>query len=94
MGGVAWPRPVDKHFLEEIILRIQKLLARLPLRYEISPDAKRHWEERHAALPSTEHVKRLDTIGLRLLPLVALTNDQEVIDKETVESGAPFSIMS
>ena len=54
----------DKHFLEEIKLRIQKLLARLPLHYEISPDAKRHREEWYAALPTTEHVKRLDTIGL------------------------------
>ena len=83
---VAWPKPVEEHILGEIKGRIQRLLARLPLRYEISPDARRHWETWYEALPSSEHVKRLDTIGLRLLPLVALTNDKEIIDMETVDS--------
>lgn len=83
---VAWPETVTDGALKDIKIRIQELLTRLPIKYEISPDAKRLWEVWYENLPSTEHVKRLDTIGLRLLPLIALTNDKNVIDKETVES--------
>jgi hypothetical protein len=83
---VAWPKAATDVALRDIKARIQELLARLPLKYEISPDAKRQWEVWYEGLPSTEHVKRLDTIGLRLLPVLALTNDKPIIDKETVEA--------
>ncbi len=59
-------------------------LARLAYTYEIAPDAKQAWERWYHLLPQSEHVKRLDTIGLRLLPLVALSNDRDIIDLRTV----------
>jgi hypothetical protein len=37
-------------------------------------------------LPSSEHVKRLDTLGFRLLTLIALTTGKTAIDTETVST--------
>jgi len=81
---VAWPEAPDRKALERIKAHIQRQLARLALTYEIAPAAKRAWEDWYQALPQSEHVKRLDAIGLRLLPLIALSNDKEIIDVETV----------
>ena len=39
---------------------------------------------RYDNLPQSEHCRRLDTIGLRLLGLIALTMDKEQIDAEVV----------
>ena len=81
---VAWPAAPDKQTLGEMQTRIQSQLARLAYTYEIAPDAKQAWERWYHLLPQSEHVKRLDTIGLRLLPLVALSNDRDIIDLRTV----------
>jgi len=81
---VAWPKRPDNQALNEILAHIQRQLARLALNYEIAPAARKAWEGWYQSLPQSEHVKRLDTIGLRLLPLLALSNDKNDIDLETV----------
>jgi hypothetical protein len=81
---VAWPQPPNKDALQQLGRRIQEQLARLPVTFDIDPNAKVRWEEWYQALPASEHSKRLDTIGLRLMPLLALTMDKNVVDAEVV----------
>ena len=81
---VAWPAPPPEAELKRIRERILAQLKRLPLTFDITPDAKRLWEDWYNNLPTSEHAKRLDTIGLRLLPILALSNDKEIVDTEIV----------
>jgi hypothetical protein len=83
---VAWPTPPDPAALKKVRTRIQQQLARLPLTFDIGAEARALWERWYESLPSSEHARRLDTIGFRLLPLIALTTDKDVIDAETVKS--------
>jgi hypothetical protein len=83
---VAWPNAPDEQSLEALQARIVEQLKRLPLTLEVTDDAKTKWEHWYTTLPSSEHSKRLDTIGLRLLPLIALTTDKDAVDLETVET--------
>jgi len=82
---VAWPKTPDPEELCAVGDRIVKQLARLPLTLQITPDAKARWEEWYLSLPPSEHTKRLDTLGFRLLSLIALCTDKDVVDIETVE---------
>jgi hypothetical protein len=81
---VAWPEPPDQEALLDIGGRIQRQVARLPLKFEVDAIGRSAWEDWYYNLPSSEHVKRLDTIGWRLLPLFALTSDKDSIDSATV----------
>lgn len=85
-GKVAWPSPPDEKVLAELRVRIQTQIARLPLTLPITPEAKQAWEDWYNNLPSSEHTRRLDTIGFRLLGLVALITDKDSIDLETVNT--------
>jgi len=83
---VAWPQPPDQTRLAPIKLEILRQLSKLPLALEITVEARHAWEELYMGLPSSEHVKRLDTLGFRLLALIALTTDKTAIDVETVST--------
>jgi hypothetical protein len=83
---VAWPRSPNEQVLCLIKSRLLQQIGRLPLRFGIAPDAKEAWETWYSDLPSTEHVRRLDTIGLRLLPLIALITDKDAVDLATVQT--------
>lgn len=83
---VAWPNPRDESVITALEARIIKQLERLPLALDIEPDAKAAWEEWYEGLPSSEHARRLDAIGFRLLAVIALTTDKDCIDLETVET--------
>jgi hypothetical protein len=83
---VCWPEPRDKAKVEAIRLRIIKQMNRLPLTLGIEPEAKLEWEQWYESLPSSIHARRLDTIGLRLLGLIALTTDKNSVDLETVQT--------
>jgi hypothetical protein len=85
-GKVAWPLPADDAKLEELRVKIGQQLARLPLTLSITPEAKAAWECWYINLPSSEHTRRLDTIGFRLLGLIALTTNKVFIDVETVRT--------
>ena len=81
---VAWPAPPSQTDLQAIRERIQRQLGRLPKQYEITPAGKLAWQQWYNNVPATEHARRLDTIGFRLLGLIALTTDKDVIDGEVV----------
>jgi hypothetical protein len=44
------------------------------------------WEQWYNMLPASEHSRRLDTIGFRLLGLIALITDKDEVDLETVNT--------
>jgi hypothetical protein len=48
-------------------------------------DARAAWAGWYEALPPNLHAKRLDTIGFRLLGLIAITTDKDQIDLQTVD---------
>jgi hypothetical protein len=82
---VAWPMTPDRAELTAVGERIRQQLARLPLTLPITPDARARWESWYLSLPRSEHAKRLDTLGFRLLSLIALSTDKDTIDVATVE---------
>ncbi len=81
---VAWPTPPSEADLARVRQRIAGQIARLPWRYDITPEGQLAWKAWYDNVPPTEHARRLDTIGFRLLALVALATDKDVIDEETV----------
>jgi hypothetical protein len=81
---VAWPQPPDPAKLTGIRERLAAQIARLPMTFDIEPQAKAFWEYWYTTLPPSEHAKRLDTIGLRLMALLALTTDKKAVDMDTV----------
>lgn len=84
---VAWPAPPDPGKLAAVKQRIEVQLGRLPMCYSIDGDAKALWEAWYIALPeNSPHIRRLDTIGFRLLGLLALTTDKNSIDVATVRA--------
>jgi hypothetical protein len=82
---VAWPKAPDENELDKIHLRILKQLKKLPAKFDIADDARAVWQSWYNNLPSSEHTKRLDTIGFRLMGLIALTSDKDLVDLETVK---------
>jgi hypothetical protein len=82
---IAWPTPPDEDVLATLRARIQGQLAQLPLCFDVTPDAKTAWENWYCNHQRGEHSRRLDTIGFRLIPLIALTMDKEIVDQEVVE---------
>jgi hypothetical protein len=83
---VAWPAPPDQSELDAIRTRIGQQLIRLPRSFDISPEGRALWEAWYKTLPASEHTRRLDTIGFRLLGLIALITDKSIIDAETVST--------
>jgi hypothetical protein len=81
---VAWPSPPNAAELARIRQRLEMQLGKLPKTLGITESARQAWEKWYANVPHTEHSRRLDTIGFRLLGLMALTTDKDVIDAETV----------
>jgi hypothetical protein len=88
---VALPKPPDETALCEIRKRIINQIETLDLhtndqvRLEFTDEARECWTGWYENLPESEHIRRLDTIGLRLLALIALTTDKNLVDLETVE---------
>jgi len=81
---VAWPNPANSDSMGQLAQRIERQLAALPLRLKITDDAKRGWEDWYLSRPTSEHVKRLDTIGFRLMALLALSMDKNEVDNDVV----------
>jgi hypothetical protein len=72
--------------LGDIAARLTSQLDRLPVSIGIDAKGKEEWERWYNGLPNSEHCRRLDTIGFRLLGLIALTTDKSCIDLETVKT--------
>ncbi|MGB9860316.1 MAG: DUF3987 domain-containing protein, partial [Moorellaceae bacterium] len=84
-----------KALFEELEQQRQKIILRVgdkettlcgPLRLRISPEAEQLWGEWYANRPRDIHSVRLDTIGLRLAILLAVTSGNfEEVDQTTIE---------
>ena len=83
---VSWPEPRDPSKVEAIRKTIIQQLGRLPKELDMTPEAKDLWQDWYDKLPSSVHTKRLDTMGVRLHGLMALTADKDVIDVVTVQT--------
>jgi hypothetical protein len=83
---VSWPTLPDENELDKIRERIKAQVARLPLALDIEPDARARWDQWYLELSPSIHARRLDTIGFRLMGLVAVTTDKSSIDMETIET--------
>jgi hypothetical protein len=83
---VSWPEPRNLAIVGSIRQRFIQQLNRLPLTFDMATDAKQEWDRWYHTLPTSVHVKRLDSIGFRLFGLIALTNDKECIDLGTVST--------
>jgi Protein of unknown function (DUF3987) len=81
---VSWPAKRDAAALDALRDKVVSQLRRLPLCLSIEPDAREAWDTWYNAVPGSVHAKRLDSIGFRLLMLLALTNDKSIIDLDTV----------
>jgi hypothetical protein len=81
---IAWPGKPDGAKLAELRRGLQAQLAKLPATVDATPEAKAEWEEWYKNLPASEHAKRLDTIGFRLMPLLAFSGGKETIDVEVI----------
>jgi hypothetical protein len=82
---VAWPGLPNKERLNTLKARIEGQLTRLPIAYSIDEAGKAAWGKWYDQLPESEHTRRLDTIGFRLMALLALATDKEIIDEQTIE---------
>lgn len=83
---VAWPEEPDQSRVDDLWRRIKGQLECLPKILDISAQARTEWERWYLSLPASQHAKRLDSLGFRLMGIIAITNDKESIDTETVQS--------
>ena len=83
---VAWPREPELDKIERIVRRIQGQLDKLPKVLGITPEAKARWSDWYMELGSGLHSKRLDALGFRLMQLLALTRDRDVIDLQIIDA--------
>jgi hypothetical protein len=88
---VALPQPPDEKVLSEIRKRITKQIESLhlesdkQLKFDLTEEAEECWKTWYENIPDSIHARRIDTIGLRLLVLIAFTTDKTSVDLETVE---------
>ena len=83
---VAWPESPDQEEVDAVLEWVREQLATLPKTYQITPKAKARWADWYHSAPPSEHAKRLDAIGFRLMGLLALTNDKNEIDADTIDT--------
>jgi hypothetical protein len=81
---VAWPALKDEAVLAGLRSRLSGQFNRLPVEFDMSPEARVAWESWYMARPKSVHATRLDGIGFRLMGLIALTTDKDEIDREVV----------
>jgi len=82
---VAWPVRPSEAKLNKLRRELQTLLAKLPATLKASAEAKEEWGKWYMSLPASEHARRLDTIGFRLMPLLAFSSGKETVDVEIVQ---------
>lgn len=83
---VAWPPVPDQAQIDAVLDLLKEQLAKLPKSYGITPQARARWTEWYESAPPSEHAKRLDGIGFRVMPLLALTMGKQIIDGEVMDA--------
>jgi hypothetical protein len=82
--SVPWPKEIDEGKMDLLRKHIQSQLQRATQTFERTAEAEVLWNNWQTTLPHSEHAKRLDTIGFRLMPVLALTMDKAVVDADVV----------
>lgn len=82
---VAWPTNPDERELANIAESVRSQITKCKT-FDITPEGKDAWAAWYENAPASEHSRRLDTIGFRLLALIALVTDKDVVDLETVQT--------
>jgi hypothetical protein len=84
---VALPPRWDEAEIERLRQGVGKQISSAPKVMSFDPAGEQAWAKWYEDLPPDEdETKRLDTVGLRLAVLLAITTDKEVIDAETVST--------
>lgn len=73
--------------LEAILYQIRNYTPSNPLTVKLTPDALRIWAEFYPTIPRTVTGTRLDSIGLRLAMLIALSAGKLEIDSEIITAA-------
>jgi hypothetical protein len=86
---VAFPRPLPQGALEKLAVETWRQISTLtgragPTVFEIDGDADELWREWYMALEDTLHARRLDTIGMRLMLLLAVTTGAATVTRDLV----------
>ncbi len=90
-------RPIPKPIPENVLERLRKRTEQYIMRAEkekpaitFTAEGQQRWEEWYRALPESPHSARLDTYGLRLLMLFAITSESKKIDRPLVDAVIAF----
>lgn len=83
---IAWPEAPSEADLVRVRSRIIRQLETLPRSFDITAEGKNIWKQWYDSLSDSEHGKRLDTIGFRLMLILTLTNDKTEIDEEIAKT--------
>ncbi len=85
--SVAWPEQPSEAEKERLRKKIQMQLAKLPVHYDITVEARHRFSEWYDRLMerNTPFVKRISTIAWRLMGLLTLTQDKDAIDLEVID---------
>lgn len=83
---VSWPEQPNERELARIRERVSAQIENLPKTFDIAPDARALWDVWYHDLPDSVHARRLDTLGFRLMAILAQTMDKAAIDLEVVEA--------
>lgn len=87
------PEPVRfetmKHLQGRVLAQVERAEQSKPL-LSFDPEARRGWEEWYRAQPESPYAARLDTYGLRLLMLYAVTTESWKITRSLVDAVLPL----
>lgn len=80
------PLTYDMNALNAARHRIGLQFASLPRKFEFTEEGQKLWAEWYTNLPDIAEIRRLDNIGLRLLPILCLTCDKTQADEQIVRT--------
>ena len=88
---------MPKQIPDELKKEIRKSLAEAVslvgkyLEMDITREARELYEGWYKILPQSVHSKRIDTMAMRLLPLLAINDRKDCIDREVVEKATAIA---
>jgi hypothetical protein len=84
-----FPSKIPNLDKEELISRLRNLVLKFDKQkeFKISQKGRELYERWYLNLQPTVHSKRLDTYALRLMPLLAVDDDKDEVDEETVKKA-------
>lgn len=78
-----------KRLQDRVLAQVERAEQNKPL-LSFDAEARRRWEEWYRAMPETPYAARLDTYGLRLLMLYAVTTESWKITRPLVDAVLPL----